>query len=108
MRKLTQSKGETAVKRLNDPLSMDELFNRIDGNGEFVSRKLSGTEQFALLALAQDRAFGRADGVSITHTHSGTVSISVNPPQRLKDIRVRLPERLAQEKVIEAILDDDE
>ncbi|NOD36037.1 MULTISPECIES: hypothetical protein [unclassified Ruegeria] len=93
---------------MNDLLSMDELFNRRDENGEFVSGKLSGKEQIALLALAQDRAFGRADGVSITHTHSGTVGMNVNPTQRLKDISDRLPERLAQQKVIEAKLDDDE
>ncbi len=107
-RKLIQSNGEIAVKRMNDLLSMDELFNRRDDNGEFVSGKLSGKEQIALLALAQDRAFGRADGVSITHTHSGTVGMNVNPTQRLKDISDRLPERLAQQKVIEAKLDDDE
>ncbi|WP_226698648.1 hypothetical protein [Ruegeria profundi] len=93
---------------MNDLLLMDELFNRIDENGEFVSGKLSGKEQIALLALAQDRAFGRADGVSITHTHSGTVGMSVNPTKRLKDISDRLPERLAQQKVIESKLDDDE
>ncbi len=34
--------------------------------------------------------------------------MSVNPTQRLKDISDRLPERLAQKKVIEAKLDDDE
>ncbi len=108
IRKLIQSNGEVAVKRMSDLLSMDELFNRIDGNGEFVSGKLSGKEQIALLALAQDRAFGRADGVSITHTHSGTVGMSINPRQRLKDISHRLPERLAQQKVIDSKLDDDE
>ncbi|WP_216599120.1 hypothetical protein [Ruegeria sp. HKCCD7318] len=91
---------------MNDLLSMDELFNRIDGNGEFLSGKLSGKEQIALLALAQDRAFGRADGVSVTHTHSGTVGMSVNPAKRLKDISDRFPERLAQQKVIEPKLDD--
>ncbi|NOD75609.1 MULTISPECIES: hypothetical protein [unclassified Ruegeria] len=107
-RKLIQSNGEIAVKRMNDLLSMNELFNRRDENGEFVSGKLSGKEQIALLALAQDRAFGRADGVSITHTHSGTVGMSVSPTQRLKDISDRLPERLAQQKVIEAKLDDNE
>ncbi len=53
-RKLIQSNGEIAVKRMNDLLSMDELFNRRDENGEFVSGKLSGKEQIALLALAQD------------------------------------------------------
>ncbi|NOE35235.1 hypothetical protein GS627_15960 [Ruegeria sp. HKCCD7318] len=105
-RKLIQSNGEIAVKRMNDLLSMDELFNRIDGNGEFLSGKLSGKEQIALLALAQDRAFGRADGVSVTHTHSGTVGMSVNPAKRLKDISDRFPERLAQQKVIEPKLDD--
>ncbi|WP_171240097.1 hypothetical protein [Ruegeria sp. HKCCA5491] len=107
-RKLIQSNGEIAVKRMNDLLSMDELFNRRDENGEFVAGKLSGKEQIALLALAQDRAFGRADGVSITHTHSGTVGMSVNPTQRLKEISDRLPERLAQQKVIEAKLNDAE
>ncbi len=107
-KKLIQLNGEIAVKRMNDLLSMDELFNHRDENGEFVSGMLSGKEQIALLALAQDRAFGRADGVNITHTHSGTVGMSVNPTQRLKEISNRLPERTAQQRVIESKLGYDE
>ncbi len=106
-KKLIQANGEIAVKRMNDLLSMDELFNRRDEKGEFVEGKLSGKEQIALLALAQDRAFGRADGISITHTHSGTVGMSINSTRRLKEISNRLPERTAQQRVIESKLDDD-
>lgn len=53
-----------------------------------------------MAALAMDRGYGRAETVSISHTHNGTIGLNVSTS--LKQISERLPERMAQQRIIEA------
>ncbi len=63
-------------------------------------------EQIMLASLAQERAFGKAENMLIDHVHSGSVEFRPNASNvsrpSLREIADRLPERRAQQKLIEA------
>ncbi len=88
-RAIIRKNGEKGAQRLFDILHDDEAFG--------AEGWLSGKEQIAVASLAQERSFGRAESVSITHTHSGTIGMEIDN-HRLKQISERLPERIAQAK----------
>lgn len=98
VRKQIQTNAEKGVARLAQLLEDDDAFG--------CEGWLSGKEQIALAALAMDRGYGRAENVSVSHTHSGTVGLNVS--NRLKEVAQRLPERLAQSKIIDAKAEDAE
>ena len=92
-----QRNGEMGVERLRQLLADNEAWGR--------EGWLSGKEQIALAALSQDRAYGKAENVSVTHTHSGSLGMTVksNASNNLQAISEQLPERMAQRaKVIDA------
>lgn len=91
VREQIHKNAEKGVERLRQLLDDDEAWGK-DG-------WMSGKEQIALAALSMDRGFGRAENVSVTHTHSGTVGLNVS--NRLKDVAERLPERIAHQRVVE-------
>ncbi len=61
-------------------------------------------EQIMLASLAQERAYGKSESVTVGHVHGGSVELTAgrfNPTESLQRIADRLPERRAQQKVIE-------
>ena len=92
VRSQMQDNAAKGVDRMREILFDDNAFGK-DG-------WLSGKEQIAMAALAMDRGFGRSENVSVTHTHSGTVGLNVR--SKLKEISEKLPERIAQQRTIDA------
>ena len=101
---MIQDNAAKGVERLHQLLEMDANFHHLDEDGKFVAGELTGKEQLALSAIAMDRGFGRSENVSITHTHGGTVGLSVN--NKLKQISEKLPERIAQQRTIDAKVEE--
>lgn len=103
IRELIQDTGNKSLERLADLIGIDEIFDRRDPEtGKSVQGSWEPKQQIAILALGADRAYGRTETVSVTHTHSGTVGLQVKYSQALRDISDRLPERLAMGRTIDA------
>ena len=100
-RALIKTNGAKGADRLAQLLEDDANFHHRDENGEFVKGKLSGKEQIAIAVVAMDRAFGKSESINISHTHGGTVGMNLNA-DKLKNLADRLPERIAQQRVIDA------
>jgi len=92
VRAMIKENAERGVQRLNAILKDDKAW----GPKGWLAPK----EQIAIAALAQDRGYGRAETVSVTHAHRGTVGLSLS--NKMRDISERLPERIAQQRVIDA------
>ncbi len=105
VRALIKENAGKGAERLKQLLDEDQNWHRRSKDGKFIKGELSGKEQIALAALAMDRGYGRAETVSISHTHSGTVGMTVNA-ERMRQIAERLPERLAQQRAIDADIVD--
>ncbi len=92
--------GEQALRRMTDILNDDTAF----GKGGWIAPK----DQITLLEKAQDRAFGRAESLNVSHSHShsGTIEAKhATATPSLKHVQQKLPEKKAQAKVKADVID---
>ena len=92
------SNGVKAVNRMAIILDDDSAFGR---NGWIPPK-----DQLAVLEKAQDRAFGKSENLNVSHSHKheGTIEAKAAQPAipSLKNVQNNLPEKMAQEQVIDA------
>ncbi|WP_139188523.1 hypothetical protein [Aliiruegeria lutimaris] len=60
---------------------------------------LKPKEQILLATVAQERAYGKAESVSVSHEHGGTVLVAASISDRLQGVADKLPERRLQSAV---------
>ncbi len=98
VREAIQSNGELAAQRMRQLLTDDSAWGK-DG-------WMRPREQILLASLGQERAFGKPMDVMVGHVHEGAIELRPNDPNvprpSLREIADRLPERRAQQRVIEA------
>ncbi len=88
VREAIRTNGELAVRRMQDIMEDDTAWGR-EG---WIPPK----DQITLLEKAQDRAWGKAENLSISHSHSHSGSIEhkkTEQPSRPSLKAVKLPEK---------------
>ena len=97
-KELLRKNNAQATRLMNDFLYDPTAFGK-DG---WIPPK----DQLKFLDSAMTRVLGRPDMIAVSHQHTHGGNVTVDTSDRLREIADRLPERLAQRRIIEAKVEE--